>query len=160
MHITLETDYAVRIVDCLARADGRMGAKAISEKACVTLRFSLKILRKLVASGIVRSYKGAQGGYEIARPLDQISVNDILETIEGPFTLNRCQFRDYQCTRTGDKHCAYHYLFAQISEQVKERLDEVTISHIVDDEYLEKMRVESIANEALEENLKDLKNVD
>lgn len=134
MHITLEADYAVRIVDCLARNEGRMGAKVISEKACVTLRFSLKILRKLVASGIVRSYKGAQGGYEIARPLDQISINDILETIEGPFTLNRCLDEDYKCTRTGDeKHCPYHYLFAHISDQVQEQLKRVTISQVLQD---------------------------
>lgn len=142
MHITLETDYAVRIVDCLARNQGRMGAKAIAEKACVTLRFSLKILRKLVASGIVRSYKGAQGGYEIARPLDQISINDILETIEGPFTLNRCLYRDFECTRVEDKHCPYHYLFAHISEQVQEQLRQVTISHVVEDESFQESPVE------------------
>lgn len=135
MHITLETDYAVRIVDCLARHEGRMGAKAIAEQSCVTLRFSLKILRKLVASGIVRSYKGAQGGYEIAKPLDEITINDILETIEGPFTLNRCQFRDFECSRTGDKHCPYHHMFADISEQVKERLRSVSIASMVAGEY-------------------------
>lgn len=132
MHITLETDYAVRIVDTLARSTGRMGAKAISEQACVTLRFSLKILRKLVASGIVRSYKGAQGGYEIARPLDQISLNDILETIEGPFTLNRCQHDEFACTRVADKRCPYHSVFSGISNQVKEQLEKIKISSFVE----------------------------
>lgn len=136
MYITLETDYAVRIVDCLARNPGRMGAKAISEKACVTLRFSLKILRKLVASGITRSYKGAQGGYELARPLDQISLNDILETIEGPFTLNRCLYRDFECSRVSDKHCPYHYLFANISQQVQRQLSQVTMQTILEQEVL------------------------
>lgn len=130
MHITLETDYAVRIVDCLARNGGRMGAKSIAEQACVTLRFSLKILRKLVASGIVRSFKGAQGGYEIARPLDEISVGDILSTIEGPFTLNRCLYRDFECTFTGDKNCPYHEAFARISRQVQEQLDLVKMSQV------------------------------
>ena len=53
MHITLESDYAVRIVYCLARQGGRMDAKKIAEETGVTLRFSLKILRKLVAGGLV-----------------------------------------------------------------------------------------------------------
>ena len=57
MHITLESDYATRIAYCLAKAPGRMDAKSISEETGVTLRFSLKILRKLVASGIVKSCK-------------------------------------------------------------------------------------------------------
>lgn len=132
MYITLETDYAVRIVDTLARQPGRMGAKAIAEKACVTLRFSLKILRKLVASGIVRSYKGAQGGYELARALEEISLNDILETIEGPYVLNRCLHGDFECTRRPEKDCPYHCLFARISEQVQQQLKSVKIADVVD----------------------------
>ena len=64
MHITQESDYAVRIVYCLAKCGTRRDARGISEEMCVTLRFSLKILGKLVSSGIVESYKGNRGGYE------------------------------------------------------------------------------------------------
>ena len=46
MHITLETDYAIRIVLYLAKANKRVEAKNISENTEVTLRFALKILRK------------------------------------------------------------------------------------------------------------------
>ena len=52
MHITLEADYAVRIVNCLTRCKTRMDAKSLASATGVTLRFSLKILRKLVAQGI------------------------------------------------------------------------------------------------------------
>ena len=45
MHITLESDYAVRIVYCLAQRGTRMNAASIAEETGVTLRFSLKILR-------------------------------------------------------------------------------------------------------------------
>ena len=48
MHITLEADYAIRIVQVLAQNQRRLDAKTISEMTGVTLRFSLKILRKLV----------------------------------------------------------------------------------------------------------------
>lgn len=50
MHITLEADYAIRIVQVLAQNQRRLDAKTISEMTGVTLRFSLKILRKLVAA--------------------------------------------------------------------------------------------------------------
>ena len=60
VHITLEADYAVRIVQVLAQSNKRLDAKTISEMTGVTLRFSLKILRKLVAAGIIRSFKGTQ----------------------------------------------------------------------------------------------------
>jgi len=135
MHITLETDYAIRIVDCLARHEGtRMSAQSISERVCVTLRFSLKILRKLMMNGIVKSYKGAQGGYEINRPLDEISLNDIVETIEGPYLLNRCLKDEHVCTRTPDKQCPYHYLFEHISDMVRTQLQEVKLSNIIGDD--------------------------
>ena len=102
MHITLEADYALRIVDTLARQDIRMEAKTIAEK--LVLRCASLKIRKLVAAGIVRSYKGSQGGYEIAKPLEEITVYEILETIEGPLALNRCVLAEHNCNRMPDKN--------------------------------------------------------
>lgn len=131
MHITLEADYALRIVDTLARQDSRLEAKAIAEKAVVTLRFSLKILRKLVAAGFVRSYKGSQGGYEIAKPLDQITVYNVLEAIEGPLALNRCLEEDHSCSRVPDKKCPYHYLFEHVTDHLRAQLSAVTLEQVL-----------------------------
>ena len=103
MHITLEADYAVRIVHALAQSGKRLDAKTISEMTGVTLRFSLKILRKLVAAGIVKSFKGTQGGYEIGKPAEEISLGEVIETIEGRYTLNRCVTGEYACTRHKNK---------------------------------------------------------
>ena len=89
MQLTLEADYAVRIVYTLAREQCRLDACALAEKTGVTVRFSLKILRKLVAAGLVRSYKGVNCGYEIAKDAKEISLLDIVETIEGPIHLAR-----------------------------------------------------------------------
>ena len=94
MYITLEADYAVRIVDCLAQHQMRMDAKSLSAATGVTLRFALKILRKLVAEGIVRSYKGTQGGYELARPAGEIALGEVIEIVEGPIVISRCVGHD------------------------------------------------------------------
>ena len=85
MFITLEADYAVRIVSVLCRERDKMDAKTISNDACVTLRFALKILRKLVAADIVKSYKGTQGGYIINKDPAQLTLKDVLEAIEGTY---------------------------------------------------------------------------
>ena len=105
MHITLESDYAVRIVSCLVSAEERMDAKAIAEKTCVTLRFALKILRKLVTSGIVVSFKGTQGGYELAKNPADITLGDVIETVEGTYHLSRCLDENYACTRGKSGQC-------------------------------------------------------
>lgn len=122
MHITLEADYAVRIVHALAQSGKRLDAKTISEMTGVTLRFSLKILRKLVAAGIVKSFKGTQGGYEIGKPAEEIALGEVIETIEGRYTLNRCVTGEYACTRRKNKCCEFQKIFREISEDVRKRL--------------------------------------
>ena len=124
MHITLEADYAVRIVNCLAQNQVRMDAKSLSAATGVTLRFSLKILRKLVAEGIVRSYKGTQGGYELAKSPKEISLGQVIESVEGPITISRCVGEgQFQCTRVRERsECRFNRTYSEISQMVRDRL--------------------------------------
>ena len=127
MHMTLEADYAVRIVEFLAVNPGRADAKTISECTSVTLRFTLKILRTLVSDGIVRSYKGAKGGYELAKPPKEITLRSVIEAVEGPYMLSRCQGDSYSCHRTD---CRLHSIYSEISSLVRYKLDSYTFDSI------------------------------
>lgn len=133
MHITLETDYAVRIVHCLALAHDpkRVDAKTISESTGVTLRFSLKILRKLVSSGIVKSFKGTQGGYELAKSVDEITLNDVIVTVEGPFTISRCLNPEFCCSRGDVADCKFQAIYDEISQLVQDKLSAVKFSDLI-----------------------------
>lgn len=126
MHITLETDYAVRIVDKLASEGQKMDAKSISESTDVTLRFALKILRKLVNGGVVKSYKGAKGGYVLARDASEITLKQVFESVEGPYQLSRCLGEGCECSRTTSCGCRFQPVFDDISMMVREKLDAVT----------------------------------
>lgn len=132
MHITLEADYALRIVECLAISGRRMDAKSISRQTCVTLRFALKILRKLVANGIVKSFKGAQGGYELTGKPGDISLKDVIETVEGKYYLSRCLSDDYSCSRNMKSCCKFRKAFDSISSEVEKRLDSYTFDMFTD----------------------------
>ncbi|MCI9272449.1 MAG: Rrf2 family transcriptional regulator [Clostridiales bacterium] len=123
MHMTLEADYAVRIVERLSESDGRLDAHTISEDTRVPLRFSLKILRKLVAENLVKSYKGAKGGYTLAREPGLITLRQVIEAVEGPYVLNRCLTKDYNCCHT---ECRFHHIYDEVSALVRQRLDQVT----------------------------------
>lgn len=130
MFITLESDYAVRIVSCLVNAEKRVDAKTISERTCVTLRFALKILRKLVSGGIVKSFKGTQGGYELAVEPAEISLRDVIETIEGTYRFSRCLQEDTPCSRGKSGVCCYQKAFGEISEMVKVKLEGYTFDKL------------------------------
>lgn len=131
MYITSESDYAVRIVYCLAKCNCRKDAKLIADETGVTLRFSLKILRKLVDNGIIKSFKGAQGGYELAKTADNISLKDVIEVIEGPVIISRCLDENYNCSHFMDGHCKFQRIFDEASTLVKEKFDSVKFSQLI-----------------------------
>lgn len=135
MHITQESDYAVRIVYCLAANAVRMDARSISEQMCVSLRFALKILGKLAQNGIVASFKGNRGGYELARPASQISMLDVISAVEGPYRLSRCLDQQSDgCNRGMSGRCAAQRVFARISGQVNRELAAVSIQMLLNDQ--------------------------
>ena len=127
MVMTLEADYAVRIVEYLTKNPQRRDAKTISEETRIPLRFSLKILRELEAEGLVCSYKGAKGGYTLAKPPEEITLRQVIELVEGPYMLSRCQKEEYSC---GREHCRLHNIYEKISEDVRRELESYTFAMI------------------------------
>lgn len=133
MHITQESDYAIRIVYCLAGSPVRRDARSISEEISVSLRFSLKILGKLVQSGIVTSFKGNRGGYELARPSSEITLKDVIEAVEGEYCFSRCLRGTSDCCSRGAwGTCVFQKVFAEISQDVNRKLSSVTFEQLAD----------------------------
>ena len=83
MKITREADYALRIIAMLADENRQIEAKAIAEKNDIPYRFTLKILRKIVQAGIIKSYRGVNGGYVLNKKPSEITLKDVIETIDG-----------------------------------------------------------------------------
>ena len=136
MRITLESDYALRIVDALARHSDVVDAKTLSSDTSVTLRFTLKILHKLVLGKIVKSYKGVGGGYKLLLSPSEISLRDIIELIDGPIFISRCLENQEMCSMIKDKSmCEYHHIFDHISFELSKKLGEITIADVIERKY-------------------------
>lgn len=86
MRISAKADYAVRAAVELAASDGPKPVKAqrISTAQGIPLNFLENILGELRHAGIVRSHRGAEGGFTLAKPASQITVADIIRAVEGP----------------------------------------------------------------------------
>lgn len=122
MVITREADYAVRIMEQLCRAGGqRVDARSIAEAADVTQRFTLKILHELVDAGLAVSFKGAHGGYLLARPPEKITLLDVIEAVEGPYMFSRCQQEDYNCDHCG-VGCRFQHIYDKVTTMVRQEL--------------------------------------
>lgn len=125
MLLNLETDYAIRIVGCLAESDKRLDAKTIATKTGVTPRFTLKILHGLVGAGIVKSYKGANGGYTLAREAGNITLLEVVELICGPLEISQCQRGSDGCTHP-DGLCRFRGVFGEVSAYMRSKFSEIT----------------------------------
>ena len=130
MHINLESDYAVRIVQYLAQSNERRDAQSIAYSTCVSLRFTLKIMRKLVAADIVQSFKGAHGGYTLSRPASSITLRQVIEAVEGPYRFSRCVDNGYACNCSSVTACPFHSVFDDITQMVIQKLDEATFDSL------------------------------
>src|SRR5947209_17722515 len=86
MRISAKADYAVRAVVELAAAEGDKPIKAerIATAQEIPLNFLENILGELRHAGIVRSHRGAEGGFRLAKPADQLTIADIIRAAEWP----------------------------------------------------------------------------
>ena len=92
MQISRQADYAVRAVVYLAENERAtpITTAEIGRQQHIPLTFLAKIVPHLAAAGIVHTLRGAHGGISLARPAAEISLLEIVETIDGPMRLNEC----------------------------------------------------------------------
>ena len=85
MRVSAKADYAARAAVELATAgDGPIKADRIAEAQGIPGKFLETILLELKHAGIVRSQRGPDGGYTLARPADEISLADVIRAVDGP----------------------------------------------------------------------------
>ena len=86
MRISAKAEYAVRAAVELAAApdDKPVKAERIATAQDIPLNFLENILGELRHSGVVRSHRGADGGFRLAKPADETTIADIIRAVEGP----------------------------------------------------------------------------
>jgi Rrf2 family protein len=87
MRISAKADYAVRAVVELAAAEDvekPVKAERISNAQGIPLNFLENILGELRHAGLVRSHRGAEGGFRLAKPATEVTVADVIRAVEGP----------------------------------------------------------------------------
>lgn len=118
MKLTRGGEYGIRGVLYLAgQDDGKISMlSAIAKAQDVPPRFLAKIFQALAKAGVVKSHRGAKGGFSLARPASEITIKDVIEAIEGPIYLNVCLMGDGECSR--DKICPMHEVWEEAQEKM------------------------------------------
>ncbi len=133
MKITQEADYAIRIILHLsALGKGHIvDAATISEKQGVTLRFTLKILRKLSKENLIQSHRGVNGGYSLVKNPDEISLKDVIEVIDGDFAINKCLKDKNACNLGRAATCNVHAALRDIQNIMIKEFDKIKFSQLL-----------------------------
>jgi Rrf2 family protein len=88
LQVSAKTDYALRAAAELARAAaeerGPIKGEWISEAQGISKKFMENILHDLKRAGVVRTRRGASGGYWLARPAAEITLAEVIRAVEGP----------------------------------------------------------------------------
>ena len=134
MKISTKGRYALRIMIDLARHDegSYIRLKDIAERQNITLKYMEQIMPLLTKAGYVRSYRGNNGGYMLARKPEEYTVGDILRTTEGSMAPIACiEDRPNRCPRC--EECTTLPFWEGLWKVINEYTDRYTLADIMED---------------------------
>jgi len=124
-------DYAIRSMIFISSLpeDAVVLRSEICETQKIPSSFMAKILRSLVRAQLLRSTRGVNGGFSLARPASEVTLLDILEAIEGPLALTDCVPNPEECEHS--MNCPANSVWARVQSSIKEILNGATLEDLV-----------------------------
>jgi Rrf2 family protein len=132
MKLSTRTRYGVRAVIELAASDRKkpVQLKVIAQRQDISVKYLEQLMNALRSGGIVRSIRGARGGYILAKPPNQIKLIEVFNCLEGSVITAECVEDEDFCRRSAD--CAARLLWVRVQEAIKSVLESETIQDLID----------------------------
>jgi Rrf2 family iron-sulfur cluster assembly transcriptional regulator len=130
MRLTTKGRFAVTaMVDLAMRQNrGPVTLAAISERQHISLSYLEQLFGKLRRRSLVTSVRGPGGGYNLARPANEVTVAEIVSAVDEPLDATQCGGKE-NCL--DDRRCMTHDLWATLNEKMHEYLSSVTLGDLV-----------------------------
>ena len=133
MKINLTTDYATRIILYLAEKQDIASSDEISKANGITQQYVLKIMKTLVKTGIVGRKFGVKGGFFYAKKLDEVTLFDIVTTMQGELQLNQCIEDPESCTAEKHGNCPVRDFYKTLQEDIIKSMKSKTIEKLIEE---------------------------
>jgi Rrf2 family protein len=134
MKLSKRGEYGLRALQDLAAryGDGPIPNKELAERNNVPYRFLEQILITLKHARIVRSQKGSQGGYTLARPPDQITLAEVIRLLDGPLAPIPCASETAfePCGCPDMENCGLRQVMKQVRDVVAEMMEHTTLADL------------------------------
>ena len=143
MILSTKGRYGLKIMDELALnyGEGPMPLKEVAQRQQLSETYLEQLIAHLKKAGLVRSIRGAQGGYELIRKPEEISVGEIIRTLEGPLAPSECVMdNEPECSKA--ENCVTRLIWEKIMEGINNVVDSITLNDMVNDYYKLKRKKE------------------
>ena len=132
MHVTAKADYAVRAVIELADSaqDSPRKVDEVAQAQSIPVSFLENILTQLRSSGVVRSQRGPEGGYWLARPAEELDLAHVIRAVEGPLVGVRGQ-RPEEIEYTGSAE-SLQQVWIALRANLRKVLEETTVANVAE----------------------------
>jgi len=133
MLITRASEYALLSLIVLAKADKPMDADTLSRELDISKSFLAKILQTMARCDILNSYKGANGGFALAKPVEEITIHQITCAAEGktPAVFD-CSKSQKDCPSDIASTCQIWPVVNRLQEKIDTFLDKLTLADLLD----------------------------
>ena len=140
LKLSKKTDYAIILLTHLGDVNIPVSAYNIAKKYQLPYPMVANILKLLVSSGLIKSARGKNGGYVLARPAERIVLSDIIKVTDNPFTLVECAHDEELCKV--QKCCPTKRTLIALHNKIQQFIEETTLATIVKDAQLIKPNFE------------------
>ncbi len=130
MKLSKETQYGLTGILYLASqpASSVVSVADVAEATGLSFAFLAKIFNRLSRGGILCAYRGRSRGYALARPASELTIREVVETIESPNVFRHCVFWTDVCSETDP--CALHELWLQVRSRVVKLMAETSVADL------------------------------
>ena len=132
MKLSKRARYGLRALLDILRQEGERPVmlRGISERQGISAKYLEHLLADLRRAGIVRSFRGAGGGFELNRPASEISLLEVVQVLENDFGTTDCVCNPEFCNRARD--CAAREVWSRVSEAMWTALEGITIQDLME----------------------------
>ena len=131
MRLSTRGRYGTRLMVDLAQhyADGPISLAEIAKRQDLSAKYLEQLIILLKGAGLILSVRGRRGGYMLARRPEEISVGEIVETLEGKLSVVDCVLEPEQCYRAVD--CPTRDIWVGMTEMIKKQLFSLNLGTII-----------------------------
>jgi Rrf2 family protein len=128
LRLSKKADYALIAMKHLAQKQDAKSSSAreIAGAYDIPIELMAKVLQRLVRVGLLRSLQGTHGGYALGRAARQITVGDVIQAIDGPFSVTACSEENHACEQFGK--CSIRDPLWRIKERIVATLGTVSLA--------------------------------